>query len=327
MTISRVPIMIEKIRIHMENLAADLADPNSGLRRKRGLRDHPELVTRLQGLVHEMREAFVLYFRDRDEKFEYGRSGEMRMSGIPKLAWYAALLDPRTSKRLGFLSRAERTRLWDDFARFVLERSDLEAVPSDIDITELRPELPDADHHERQGENPLFKGLEQFETGDVISLSDAGVTPEETVKAAIADEIMRLKRHPMMAPNTNPLSFWKRIEPEFPYTSVVARAVLAIPATVGAPRLYAFRCNMLLASLTTNAKSTIMLSLRSRPLARGCLALPITYYSGTDVDLTHLLWQTLCTCTASMASWTQTLLFCGALHEPHVHKGVVCFFI
>ena len=63
------------------------------------------------------------------------------------------------------------------------------------------------DHHERQGENPLFKGLEQLEKDDVILRSDAGVTPEDTARAPIADEIMRLKRHPVIAPNTKPLSF------------------------------------------------------------------------------------------------------------------------
>ena len=48
-----------------------------------------------------MREAFVLYFRDTDERLTYERDGNDRMSGIPKKAWLACILDHRTARGIG----------------------------------------------------------------------------------------------------------------------------------------------------------------------------------------------------------------------------------
>ena len=47
-TLSWLPVMLEKLRIHLENLAAELDDPRSPRRTRRQLRQHPDLVERLQ---------------------------------------------------------------------------------------------------------------------------------------------------------------------------------------------------------------------------------------------------------------------------------------
>ena len=121
-TLPWLPVSLEQLRRHLENVATDLEDPNSNMRKRRGLRNQPGLMNRLRKVVQEMRESFIVYWRDRDEKFRYGASGEMRVSGIPPKAWFAALIDARTRTKLGFLSAAERTWLWSQFAEFTFDR-------------------------------------------------------------------------------------------------------------------------------------------------------------------------------------------------------------
>ena len=121
-TLPWLPVSLEQLRRHLENVASDLEDPNSNMRKRRGLRDQPGLMNRLRKVVQEMRESFIVHWRDRDEKFRCGASGEMRVSGIPPKAWFAALIDARTRTMLGFLSAAERTWLWSQFAEFTFDR-------------------------------------------------------------------------------------------------------------------------------------------------------------------------------------------------------------
>ena len=176
-----------------------------------------------------MRDSFVIHWRDRDEKFKHGRSGEMRTSGMPPKAWFAALIDARTRTRLGFLSPAERTWLWTNFGEFLIDRhKDREAAdvanadpppddgkePADDgkEPADLVPHVDDRAHH-RQAANPLFLDFEQCNV-DVDGPNVALWTPENdnAVRASIADELKRLQLHPALAVDANPLSEWKKIE-------------------------------------------------------------------------------------------------------------------
>ena len=238
--------MIEKLRLHLETVAADLADGNSDRRRRRGLRDQPRLCEKLIKCVHEMRESFLLCWRSRDDKFEYGRQSEMRLSGIPTKAWFAALYDGRTRKRLGFLTADERTHLWkiladDVFDRHLALEAENLAAQSDYDsdatqMAEQPPTPPSIDPHARQANNPLFMDFDAFNAvEDHPVLRRQHPDEHAAIKSAIQDEIMRLQRHELLPIAANPLDTWRAIASEFPFTSPVARAILAIPATVRPP--------------------------------------------------------------------------------------------
>jgi hypothetical protein len=253
-SLSWLPVMIEKMRLHMEKVAADLEDPNSERRRRRGLRDQPRLTDLLIKCVHEMRESFLLYWRSRDDKFECGRESEIRMSGIPTKAWHAALYEGRTRKRLGFLTADERTQLWKMLADDVFDRhlallaENAEAETDEEDANAAAPAnpppQPPIDLHARQANNPLFMDFDLFNVvEDQPVLRRQHPDEHAAIKSAIQDEIMRLQRHERLFMAANPLDEWRNVASEFPYTAPVARAILAIPSTVRLPFFRAFVCS------------------------------------------------------------------------------------
>jgi hypothetical protein len=248
-SLSWLPVMIEKMRLNLEKVAADLEDAHSERRRRRGLRDQPRLCDLLVKCVHEMRESFLLHWRSRDDKFEHGRESETRVFRIPTKAWHAALYDGRSRKRLGFLTADERTQLWKMLADDVFERhlailaENAEAATDEEDASAAAPAnpppQPPIDPHARQANNPLFMDFDLFNV-----VEDQPVLrrqhPDEhaaAIKSAIQDEIMRFQRHGRLPMAANPLDEWRKIASEFPCTAPVARAVLAIPSTVRLPFL------------------------------------------------------------------------------------------
>ena len=122
-TLSWLPLMLEKLRLHLEKVAAELADPQSKRRQRRQLRQCPDLVTSLAQSVEETRENFIYLYRDKDERFVYDRDNQGRLCGVPTKAWHAALLDIRTKNLLGFLTVDERTEAWNMLEDEVFARS------------------------------------------------------------------------------------------------------------------------------------------------------------------------------------------------------------
>jgi len=183
----------------------------------------------LYDLLHDM----ITDFDNRwGQEIQYNynmvRRAFRRQEGIPRYAYWGALLDPRTKKiTMKMLDADERRRIWADI------KAEIYDMVSSREDTQRQNENINTDRRNNNNNKGAASFLQRMEH----EMSDEDDTNNNEVEAQISNEVMLYEKEKGCAlcdekGNYNcPLLWWKANYYKYPHVWMLAERVLSIPAT------------------------------------------------------------------------------------------------
>jgi hypothetical protein len=239
--LSLLPIIIKKLRdsLHTNQGAIDDAE-------------QPQFYF----MLSEMVDDFETRWGDETKYTGFTlRADRGRITGIPKLAFRASMLDPRTkNSTLKILSIRDKRAIWDDIRNEIITIRQQEGIPdgnapnNERATTAARPSLPAAKRIKKKGALTVA----DFMCGMKSSEEEDSETPEDAFVRAIDAQIERYKaeKYPLLNTDTQkyncPLVWWSENATNYPDIWKLAVRILHIPATSApAERVFSVASNVI----------------------------------------------------------------------------------
>ena len=241
-TISMLPEIIINIRKHLISYASDATTTANIVDTKitkKKIADGANLVDvanldeanikdSIANIAKILLEDFCNRWGDGEEAFDQSnyRVDRNRQIGIPKLAFIAAAMDPRT-KELDFLSEGDKAKVWncvDYLMKFWSSQESQELI--------VETPVAGSPHADVVNNDPSETPNDLFDAHD--SRVDLKMRPSSSMLSELdiyKNEIPLRYKDKITKKRNNPLDWWKLNACRFPNVAKLARAVLSIPAT------------------------------------------------------------------------------------------------
>jgi hypothetical protein len=234
--LSLLPMIIHKLRrtIH-DNLAAIDDD------------DQPQFYNLLFEMIKDFEKRWG---KETIYRAQTHRGDRGRITGIPKLAFWASMLDPRTkNSTMKILAARDRDSLWGDICDeiFAMQQQQADLQNNQETMTAART-LPAKNHKS----NTRALTVASFLCGDSSSDEEDSETPEEASRNAIDRQIecFKAEKFHLLNKETNeyhcPLKWWSLNSTKYPDIWNLAERILHIPATSApAERVFSVASNII----------------------------------------------------------------------------------
>jgi hypothetical protein len=189
----------------------------------------------LKFLVDKMEEDFMVRWGAHNRyRFQVSRGDRGRQCGIPRYAFWAAFLDPRTkNKAAKILDENDLVQLWADITAEILYMNEASAT-QDTEESSSKREKKGAVHGRQQKRVKL--SLESL-LEDLSSDDEHSAQPGDRLKRQVAEQLERYKREKGLPLKDDdgayncPLIWWKENCGHYPFIWMLAERILNIPAT------------------------------------------------------------------------------------------------